>query len=38
TVSIRGEQWQEVDFPEDVEAARALTARWLRHSGEGRNP
>ncbi|HEX5867787.1 MAG TPA: phosphocholine cytidylyltransferase family protein [Beijerinckiaceae bacterium] len=28
TVSIRGEEWQEVDFPEDVEAARALTARW----------
>lgn len=28
TVSIRGEEWQEVDFPEDVEAARALTAKW----------
>jgi choline kinase len=28
TVSIRGEQWQEVDFPEDVEAAKALTAKW----------
>jgi choline kinase len=28
TVSIRGEEWQEVDFPEDVEKARALTARW----------
>jgi choline kinase len=28
TVSIRGEAWQEVDFPEDVEAARALTAGW----------
>jgi choline kinase len=28
TVSIKGEEWQEVDFPEDVEAARALTARW----------
>ncbi|HEX8571692.1 MAG TPA: phosphocholine cytidylyltransferase family protein [Allosphingosinicella sp.] len=28
TVSIKGEQWQEVDFPEDVEAARALTAKW----------
>ncbi len=38
-VSIRGEEWQEVDFPEDVEAAKALTARWLaRHSGESRNP
>jgi choline kinase len=29
TVSIKGEEWQEVDFPEDVEAAKALTARWL---------
>jgi choline kinase len=28
TVSIRGEEWQEVDFPEDVEAAKALTASW----------
>ncbi len=28
TVSIRGEEWQEVDFPEDVEAAKALTAGW----------
>lgn len=28
TVSIVGEAWQEVDFPEDVEAAKALTARW----------
>ncbi len=28
TVSIVGEDWQEVDFLEDVEAARALTARW----------
>jgi choline kinase len=28
TVSILGEEWQEVDFPEDVEAAKALTARW----------
>jgi choline kinase len=28
TVSIRGEDWQEVDFPEDVETAKALTARW----------
>ena len=26
TVSIKGEEWQEVDFPEDVEAAKALTA------------
>ena len=30
TVSIKGEEWQEVDFPEDVEAARALTARWAK--------
>ena len=28
-VSIKGEEWQEVDFPEDVEAAKALTARWV---------
>jgi choline kinase len=27
-VSIRGEEWQEVDFPEDLEKATALTARW----------
>ena len=39
TVSIRGEEWQEVDFPEDVEAAKALTARWAsRHSRESGNP
>lgn len=30
TVSIRGEQWQEVDFPEDVEKAKALTEAWRR--------
>ena len=28
TLDIRGEQWGEVDFPADVEAARALTAGW----------
>ncbi|TFI58891.1 phosphocholine cytidylyltransferase family protein [Sphingomonas parva] len=28
TVSIRGEDWQEVDFPEDLARAEALTARW----------
>ncbi len=27
-VSIKGEEWQEVDFPQDVENAKALTARW----------
>jgi choline kinase len=32
TVSIQGEEWQEVDFPEDVEAAEALTARWATRS------
>ena len=28
TLDIRGEEWGEVDFPADVEAARALTKRW----------
>ncbi|PSJ37002.1 phosphocholine cytidylyltransferase family protein [Allosphingosinicella deserti] len=28
TVSIHGEEWQEVDFPEDVVKATALTERW----------
>jgi choline kinase len=28
TFDIQGEEWGEVDFPEDVEIARALTARW----------
>lgn len=28
TLDINGEQWGEVDFPEDVERARALVARW----------
>jgi choline kinase len=32
TVSIRGEEWQEVDFPQDVEQAKALTARWATRS------
>jgi choline kinase len=27
-VSIKGEQWQEVDFPEDLPKAEALTADW----------
>jgi choline kinase len=29
-VSIRGEQWQEVDFPEDLPKAEMLTAEWSR--------
>ena len=33
TVSIEGLEWQEVDFHEDVEAASALTAKWV---AEGR--
>jgi len=28
TLDISGEEWGEVDFPPDVEAARDLTARW----------
>jgi choline kinase len=28
TLDIEGEEWGEVDFPADVEAARELTARW----------
>lgn len=28
TLDIHGEEWGEVDFPPDVEAARALCARW----------
>jgi len=27
-LDIKGEEWGEVDFPPDVEAARELTARW----------
>ena len=30
TLDIRGEEWGEVDFPQDVEAARALVERWDR--------
>jgi choline kinase len=30
TLDISGEEWGEVDFPEDVENAEALTARWDR--------
>ena len=28
TLDIRGEEWGEVDFPEDVDSAQALAARW----------
>ena len=28
TLDIPGEEWGEVDFPPDVDAARELTARW----------
>jgi choline kinase len=28
TLDINGEEWGEVDFPEDVKDAQALTARW----------
>ena len=28
TLDISGEEWGEVDFPPDVENARALTASW----------
>lgn len=42
TLDISGEEWGEVDFPPDVEAARGLTARWdaadkalpLRHEAD----
>lgn len=30
TVSIKGEEWQEVDFPEDLAKALTLTARWAK--------
>lgn len=29
TVSIKGMDWQEVDFPQDVDSAIALTERWI---------
>jgi choline kinase len=31
TLDISGEEWGEVDFPPDVEAARALCERWDSH-------
>jgi choline kinase len=36
TVSIEGLAWQEVDFPQDVEAAMALTARWVKERRYGK--
>jgi choline kinase len=30
TISIVGEEWQEVDFPEDLPKAEVLTSRWAR--------
>lgn len=36
TVSIEGLKWAEVDFPEDLDTARRLTAKWVqegRYSG-----
>ena len=36
TVSIEGLEWQEVDFHQDVEAATALTAKWVAEGRYGR--
>jgi L-glutamine-phosphate cytidylyltransferase len=33
TLDIQGEEWGEVDFPEDVEVARALAERWDAKQG-----
>jgi choline kinase len=33
TLDINGEEWGEVDFPADVEAAQQLTARWDAAAG-----
>lgn len=32
TVSIKGLEWQEVDFPPDLEAARTMTEKWAAKS------
>ena len=32
TLDIHGEEWGEVDFPPDVEAARALVEQWDREA------
>ncbi|HEY0147937.1 MAG TPA: phosphocholine cytidylyltransferase family protein [Allosphingosinicella sp.] len=31
-IPIAGEEWQEVDFPADIEAAKLLTSRWASRS------
>jgi hypothetical protein len=33
-VSIKGEEWQEVDFHEDIARAEALTGRWAEAERE----
>jgi len=33
TVSIKGLEWQEVDFPPDLEAATAMTTKWASQRG-----
>jgi choline kinase len=33
TLDIQGEDWGEVDFPPDVETARALVERWDAKQG-----
>ena len=38
TVSIKGEEWQEVDFPEDVDMALALTQRWAAAAAAASRP
>lgn len=35
TVLIEGHEWQEVDYPSDLDAARALTAKWAARGGNG---
>jgi choline kinase len=35
TVSIEGLEWQEVDFPQDVDAANALTEKWVEEGRYG---
>jgi len=35
TTDIHGEDWQEVDYPSDLDAARTLTAKWMLESWSG---